>query len=59
MSQTTNTLDKFDKISSIIKDKGKDVKIFNTICNATNLRQTAAEKLAKKSRCNDSYRRVS
>lgn len=48
VSQTTNTLDKFDKISSIIKDKGKDVKIFNTICNATNLRQTAAEKLAKK-----------
>ncbi len=48
MSQTTNTLDKFDKISSIIKDKGKDVKIFNTICNATNLRQTAAEKIGKK-----------
>lgn len=48
VSQTTNTIDKFNNISSIIKDKGNNVKIFNTICNATNLRQTAAKKLAEK-----------
>lgn len=48
VSQTTNTLEKFNKISSIINNKGIEVKIFNTICNATNQRQTACEKLAKK-----------
>ncbi|NLX62839.1 MAG: bifunctional 4-hydroxy-3-methylbut-2-enyl diphosphate reductase/30S ribosomal protein S1, partial [Tissierellia bacterium] len=48
VSQTTNTLEKFNKLSSIIKEKGKEVKLFNTICNATNLRQTACEELAKK-----------
>lgn len=48
VSQTTNTLEKFQKLANIIKSQGKEVKIINTICNATNLRQTACKSLAKK-----------
>lgn len=48
VSQTTNTLEKFNNITKIIQVKGKELEIFNTICNATNLRQSAAEELAKK-----------
>ena len=48
VSQTTNTQEKFQKLSDIIAKKGKEVKIFNTICNATNQRQSACEELAKK-----------
>lgn len=47
VSQTTNTLEKFERLSNIISSKGKEVKIFNTICNATNQRQSACKKLAK------------
>ncbi|MBZ2173794.1 bifunctional 4-hydroxy-3-methylbut-2-enyl diphosphate reductase/30S ribosomal protein S1 [Schnuerera sp. xch1] len=46
VSQTTNTLEKFEKLSNIISNKGNEVKIFNTICNATNKRQTACKELA-------------
>ncbi|NLY78255.1 MAG: bifunctional 4-hydroxy-3-methylbut-2-enyl diphosphate reductase/30S ribosomal protein S1 [Tissierellia bacterium] len=48
VSQTTNTQEKFNKLSNMISHKGKDVEIFNTICNATNQRQLACEELAKK-----------
>lgn len=48
VSQTTNTLEKFKKLSDIIINKGKDIKIFNTICNATNKRQTACRELSQK-----------
>ena len=48
VSQTTNTQEKFQKLSDIISKKGKEVKIFNTICNATYQRQSACEELAKK-----------
>ena len=48
VSQTTNTFEKFEKLSNIVLDKGREVKIFNTICNATNKRQSACEELAKK-----------
>ncbi len=48
VSQTTNRLEKFERLSNIVMEKGNEVKVFNTICNATNLRQTACEKLAKK-----------
>jgi 4-hydroxy-3-methylbut-2-enyl diphosphate reductase len=46
VSQTTNTQDKFDDLSSIIKDKGNEVDIFNTICNATNQRQESCREVA-------------
>lgn len=48
VSQTTNTQEKFQKLSDIVAKKGKEVKVFNTICNATNQRQSACEELAKK-----------
>ncbi len=48
VSQTTNPLEKFEKLSNIIMTKGNEVKVFNTICNATSLRQKACEDLSKK-----------
>lgn len=47
VSQTTNTKEKFDILSEAIKDKGREVEIFNTICKATKNRQEATEDLAK------------
>ncbi len=46
VSQTTNTKEKFESLVKIIKEKGIEVEIFNTICNATNLRQEACKNLA-------------
>lgn len=48
VSQTTNTQEKFETIGKIIKEKGNEVKIFNTICNATNLRQESCKEVASK-----------
>ncbi len=48
VSQTTNTFEKFKKLSDIVVGKGEEVKMFNTICNATNTRQGACKELAKK-----------
>ena len=48
VSQTTNTLAKFEQLSEIIKTKANIVNIFNTICNATKSRQESAEELSKK-----------
>lgn len=48
VSQTTNTREKFETLSEIIKNKGEEVKIYNTICNATRLRQEACKKVAQK-----------
>ena len=46
VSQTTNTQEKFEILSKIIKEKGNDVQMFNTICNATNLRQSSCKQVA-------------
>ena len=46
VSQTTNTKEKFESLSNIIREKGNEVKIFNTICNATKLRQEACKDVA-------------
>ncbi|MGM0395564.1 MAG: bifunctional 4-hydroxy-3-methylbut-2-enyl diphosphate reductase/30S ribosomal protein S1 [Bacillota bacterium] len=48
VSQTTNRLNKFIELSKIVEEKSDEVVLFNTICNATKLRQEAAEKVAKK-----------
>ncbi|CAK7016855.1 bifunctional 4-hydroxy-3-methylbut-2-enyl diphosphate reductase/30S ribosomal protein S1 [Tissierella sp.] len=48
VSQTTNTQEKFETISKLINEKGNEVKIFNTICNATNLRQESCKEVASK-----------
>ena len=49
--QTTFSLEKFEKFTLIIKEKLlsqlEDLKIINTICNATKLRQDETEKLSK------------
>ena len=47
VSQTTNTFEKFEKLSESIKDKANEIKIFNTICNATKRRQLSTEELSK------------
>lgn len=48
VSQTTNTEEKFKSICDSILKKYNSVKIFNTICNATKLRQNSCASLAKK-----------
>ena len=48
LSQTTNTLDKFDTLVDIVLNKVDELKIFNTICNATSLRQNSCKEVAKK-----------
>ena len=51
ISQTTYSLEKFQKIEKIIKNKiNKDIKLVikNTICRATELRQEETKQLAKK-----------
>ena len=48
VSQTTFNYNKFNKLVEIIGKKGYDIIVVNTICNATNERQTEAAELAKK-----------
>ncbi len=49
--QTTYSLEKFDRITQKIKEelenKGIEIKIENTICNATKVRQEETEQIAK------------
>ncbi|MDY0234504.1 MAG: bifunctional 4-hydroxy-3-methylbut-2-enyl diphosphate reductase/30S ribosomal protein S1 [Gudongella sp.] len=47
VSQTTNRLDKFLELSNIIDQKSEQMKLFNTICNATKLRQEACIEVSK------------
>ena len=49
VSQTTFNYKKFQDIVEIISEKGYDILVLNTICNATQVRQTEAKELAKKS----------
>lgn len=46
--QTTYKKEKFELLSNIITTKCKNVKIFNTICNATKLRQQSCKDVASK-----------
>ena len=48
VSQTTRKFDEFMKIVSYLIANHKEVRVFNTICNATFENQDAARKLAKK-----------
>jgi len=48
LSQTTQSLEKFNEIAGILKKNILDLKIFNTICDATKKRQDSAMNLAKK-----------
>ena len=46
VSQTTFNLKKFKEIVEIFEKKGYDIKCLNTICNATEVRQTEARQIA-------------
>ncbi len=49
VSQTTFNYNKFQELVEIIMKKGYDINVLNTICNATEERQTEARKIAKES----------
>lgn len=51
ISQTTNLVEKFSKISDIIYSNNDNVIIENTICDATTDRQVSCEQLSKKVDC--------
>ncbi|MBR3607880.1 MAG: 4-hydroxy-3-methylbut-2-enyl diphosphate reductase [Lachnospiraceae bacterium] len=48
VSQTTFNYNKFQELVEIFKKRGYDISVVNTICNATEERQTAARELAAK-----------
>ncbi len=47
VAQTTFNYNKFKDLVEIISEKGYDISVLNTICNATKERQTEAERIAK------------
>ena len=47
VSQTTFNYNKFQDLVEIISEKGYDISVLNTICNATRERQTEARSIAK------------
>ena len=47
VSQTTFNYNKFQELVEIIRKKGYDIIVLNTICNATEERQTEARRIAK------------
>ena len=49
VSQTTFNYNKFQDLVEIIKKKGYDIIVLNTICNATEERQSEAARLARES----------
>lgn len=48
VSQTTYTESKFNEIVKIVESKSKIIEVFNTICNATKIRQESAANVARK-----------
>ncbi|OGS20741.1 MAG: 4-hydroxy-3-methylbut-2-enyl diphosphate reductase [Elusimicrobia bacterium RIFOXYA2_FULL_40_6] len=48
VSQTTQSSEKFDKLNALIHKKYRSLKVYDTICNASNERQDETKKLAKK-----------
>ena len=48
-SQTTFNYNKFHNLVEIISEKGYDIIVLNTICNATEERQTEARRIARES----------
>lgn len=47
VSQTTQNQEKFRKVKNMLKERVKDIKIYDTICNSTSWRQQEAKKMAK------------
>ena len=48
VSQTTFNYNKFQYLVEIIRKKGYDITVVNTICNATHVRQVEAQKISSK-----------
>ena len=48
VSQTTFNYNKFQDLVEIIRKKGYDITVVNTICNATHVRQVEAQKISSK-----------
>ena len=48
VSQTTFNYNKFKDLVEIIRKKGYDITVVNTICNATHVRQVEAQKISSK-----------
>jgi len=48
LSQTTQSTDNFNKVVNVLKKNIPNLKVFNTICDATKKRQDSAIELAKK-----------
>lgn len=48
VSQTTNRFEKFDQLSKIVAKKAEEMILYNTICNATKVRQESVEVVSKK-----------
>lgn len=46
VSQTTATLEKFTELSDLVSEKSSAAEIYNTICNATKLRQNSCRDIA-------------
>ena len=49
VSQTTFNLNKFNELVEILQKKGYYINVVNTICNATEVRQTEAKRIAQDS----------
>ncbi len=47
--QTTQSVERFGKVIEILSKKIRELKVFNTICDATDKRQKAARELAERS----------
>lgn len=47
ISQTTKKIEVFKKIVAVLMDKSKEIRVFNTICNATYKNQEATQNLAQ------------
>ena len=47
IAQTTKSPESFREIINLVATKVKELKVFNTICNTTDLRQSSAKKLAE------------
>lgn len=47
ISQTTYSLEKFEKIAKILQKEIPNIEVVNTICNATKMRQEETEQMAK------------
>ncbi len=49
VAQTTFNYNKFQELVEIVNEKGYDISVLNTICNATEERQTEARRIARES----------